>query len=82
MLPRNITRFKRSYDFRWGFPGGSDLKEFICSAGDPGLIPVWERYPGEMSGYPLQYSYLERSMDRGALWGLKESDTTERLTVT
>ena len=22
-----------------GFPGGSDGKELICSAGDPGLIP-------------------------------------------
>ena len=22
-----------------GFPGGSDIKEYACSAGDPGLIP-------------------------------------------
>ena len=26
----------------WGFPGGSDGKEFANSAGDPGLIPGWE----------------------------------------
>ena len=25
-----------------------------------------ERYPGEGNGYPLQYSCLENSMDRGA----------------
>ena len=40
------------------------------------------RSPGEGNGYPLQYSGLENSMDRGAwqatvLWGRKESDTTE-----
>ena len=39
--------------------GGSDSKEALCNAGDPGSIP------GEGNGYPLQYS-LENSMDRGA----------------
>ena len=48
------------------FPGGSDDKEFACSAGDPGLIPGLGRFPGEGNGYPFQYSYLENSMDRGA----------------
>ena len=32
----------------------------------PGLIPGLGRSPGEGSGYPLQYSCLENSMDRGA----------------
>ena len=32
-----------------------------------GLIPELERSPGEGNGYPLQYSCLENSMDRGAL---------------
>ena len=32
---------------------------------DLGLIPGWGRCPGEENGYPLQYSYLETSMDRG-----------------
>ena len=29
-----------------GFPGGSDGKESVCSAGDLGLIPGLERSPG------------------------------------
>ena len=41
-----------------------------CNAGDPGSIPEWGRSLGEGSGYPLQYSCLENSMDRGA-WGLQ-----------
>ena len=48
-----------------GFPGGSDSKESACNAGDLGLIPVLGRSPGEAHGYPLQYSCLENSMDRG-----------------
>ena len=39
---------------------------------------------GGSPGDPVQYSYLENSMDRGAwqstvLWSRKESDITERL---
>ena len=48
-------------------PGGSDVKESVCNAEDPGLIPGSEKSPGEGNGYPLQYSCLENSMDRGAL---------------
>ena len=40
-----------------GFPGSSVGKEFICNAGDPGLIPGSGRSPGEGIGYPLQYSW-------------------------
>ena len=53
----------------WGFPGGSDGKESACNAGDPGSIPGSGRSPGEVNGYPLQYSCLENPMDRGALQG-------------
>ena len=48
------------------FPGGSDGRVFACNVGDLGLIPGSERYPGEGNGNPLQYSYLENSMDGGA----------------
>ena len=52
----------------WGFPGGSDGKEYACNAGDPGSIPGSGRLSGEGNGYPFQYSCLENLMDRGAWW--------------
>ena len=45
------------------FPGGSEGKEYACSAGDLGSIPGLGRSPEEGNGYPLQYSGLENSMD-------------------
>ena len=51
-----------------GFASGSDGKESACSAGGPGSIPGSGRSPGEGNGNPLQYSYLENTMDRGAWW--------------
>ena len=36
------------------------------NAGDLGSIPGLGRSPGEGNGNPLQYSYLENPMDRGA----------------
>ena len=48
-----------------GFPGGSESKESACNAGDLSFIPGSGKSPGEESGYPLQYSCLENSMDRG-----------------
>ena len=50
-----------------GFPGGLDGKESACNAGDPGLIPGLGRSCGEGNGNPLQYSWVEDSMDKGAL---------------
>ena len=49
-----------------GFPGGSVVKNPLANAGDVGLIPGLGRSPGEGNGNPLQYSYLENPMDRGA----------------
>ena len=46
-----------------GFPGGSADKESTCNAGDLGSVPQFGRSPGEGTGYPLQYSGLEKSMD-------------------
>ena len=51
-----------------GFLGGSDGKESTHNVGDPGSIPGLGRSPGEGNDYPLQYSCLEKPMDRGALW--------------
>ena len=51
------------------------------------LIPGLGRSSGERNGNPVQYSCLENSMDQGTWWaiyspwGCKESDTTERLTL-
>ena len=49
-----------------GFPGSSDGKASAYNAGYPGSIPGLERCLGEGNGSPLQYSYLENPMDRGA----------------
>ena len=66
-----------------GFPGGSDGKEPVCHAGDLGSISGSGRFPREGNGYPLQYSCLEKSKDRGAWWatdyGVTESDTAEAI---
>ena len=54
-----------------------------CNTGDLGSVPGLERSPGEGNVYPLQYSYLENSMDRdawrGSPWGHKDLDTNEQL---
>ena len=63
------------------FRCGSAGKESSCNAGDLGSIPGLGRSPGKGKGYPLQYSGLENSMDCIAHGGHKESDTTERLSL-
>ena len=60
-----------SQPFQVSLPGGSDSKESTCNSGDPDLIPGWRRSPGEGNDYPLRYSYLKNSMDRG-VWGANE----------
>ena len=50
------------------FPGGLDGKESSWNAGDLGSISGSGRYPEEGNGYPLHYSFLENSMDRGPWW--------------
>ena len=51
-----------------GFPGGVAVKNLPANAGDWSLISGSGRSSGEGSGYPLWYSRLENSMDRGARW--------------
>ena len=50
------------------FPGGSVIKNLPANAEDEdvGLMPELGRSPGVGDGNPLQYSFLENSMDRGA----------------
>ena len=71
----------------WVPPCSSDGKESACNVGDLGLIPESGRSPRERNGNPLQYSCLENSKDREAWggyspWNHRESDMTERLTLT
>ena len=66
-----------------GFPGGANGKESVCQCRrhkrDSGSISVLERSPGERNDNPLQYSFLENSMDRGNWWakvhGVTKSQT-------
>ena len=79
----NVSQFASS-DYFSGFPGGSDGKESVCNAGDPGSIPGLGRAPGGGNDNPLQYSFLEnphghRSLTGYSPWGCKELDMTEQL---
>ena len=50
------------------FPHGSSYEENAYDVGELGLIPESGRSPGEGNDNPLQYSCLEKSMDRGVWW--------------
>ena len=63
-----------------GFPQGTDGKE--SNTGDLDSISGWGRSPRGEHGYPLQYSCLKNSMDKGVWqatspWGHKESNTSQ-----
>ena len=69
-----------------GFSDGSVVKTIAlppANAGDTGWISGSRRSSGEGNGYPLQYSCLENSMDRGAGWaiarGVEKSRTRLKL---
>ena len=49
-----------------GFPSGLVVKNLPANAGNTGSIPGLERSTGEGSGNPVQFSYPENPMDRGA----------------
>ena len=62
-----------------GFPGFSEVKNPLASAGDVGSLLGLGRSPGEMNGNPLQYSCLENPKAEGPgqlqFMGLQESQT-------
>ena len=52
-------------------PGGTVVKNPAANTGDTrdrGSTPGSGRFPGVRNSNPLCYSFLENSMDRGALW--------------
>ena len=57
------------------------VKNLPANEGGAGLIPGWERSPGEGNSNPLQYCCLGNPMDRAAWWATvhavtKTYDTT------
>ena len=71
-----------------GSPGDAVVKNppaNVRDAKDVGSILGSGRSPGGGNGNPLQYSYLENPMDRGAWWttvhGVAELNTTEQLST-
>ena len=81
------SSLKRLYSLsvKEGFPGGSDGKESACNVKDLSSFPGLGRSPGEGNSYPLQYSCLKKSMDRGAWQAIVNEitrvNTTEKLTL-
>ena len=72
----SMTSFNLNHQ---SFPGDLDAKESGGNERDSGLIPVSGRSPGEGNGYPLPYTCLENSTDRGPWWAtdyeVKKSQT-------
>ena len=60
--------------FSWGVPGGSEVKNLPANTGGANSISGLGRSPGEGNGNPLQYSYQDNPVDRGA-W----QDTVHRV---
>ena len=76
-IPWRRDRLPTSVFF--GFPSGSAGKESACNVGDLGSLLGLGRSPGEGKGYPLQYSGEFHGLY--SPWGGKESDPTERLSL-
>ena len=84
-VPHIAGRFSTQSHQESPIPGNSAGKESPRNAGDHGSIPGSGRSLEEGSGYPLQYSCLGNSMDRGAwkatVQETAESDMTKWLTL-
>jgi len=69
-----------------GFPGGLDGKESACNVEDPGSIPglgkiLWRRNWQPTPVFLPEKFHGQRSLVGYSPWGCKESDTTERITL-
>ena len=65
-----------------GFPGGASSKEPACQCRKPKrcrLDPGSGRSPGGGDSNPLQYSWLENPMDRGAWWATVHGVTSSQM---
>ena len=62
-----------------GFPDSSVGKESACNVGDTGFIPGSGRSPGEGNAYPVHYSCLENSVDRGDWWAIVHGVAKSRI---
>ena len=71
MYSFSFTELRLLQARNWGFPAAQLVKHQPTNAGDVRdalSIPGLERSPGGGHGNPVQYSFLENSMDRGAWW--------------
>ena len=71
--------FLTSYYLSTGFPGGLVVKNPPANARDMGSIPGLGRSLGEGNGNPLQYSCLEKPMDKEScgLWSMGLQSQTQ-----
>ena len=65
LSPANSMMVSQFQKIVWVTSGGSGGKESACNARGLGSILRLGRSLGEGNGYPLQYSSLKNSMDRG-----------------
>ena len=68
-----------------GFPSSSGGKESACNAGDSGLIPGLGISLGRREWLPTPFLpgefHGQRSLEGYCIWGHKESNMTEQLTL-
>ena len=80
--PFTWERMGYPLQYSWASLVSSDGKELDYHEGDLGSIPGLGKSPGEGNSYPIQYSCLENSMDRGAwqatVHGVAKSQTQLR----
>ena len=62
--------FGKFYLLYPGLPKWCSGKESASSVRDIGLVPRSGRSPAEGNSNPLQYSWVEKPMDRGAWWAI------------